>query len=410
MSDIAIELHQVSKKYRLKRGWYVTSLSNEFARLSGRVLRRRVPPREEFWALKDVSFEIQRGETIGFIGVNGAGKSTLLKVLSKITVPTSGTFTTNGRVGALIEIGAGFHPDLTGRENVFLNGAIMGMRRREIQEKFDHIVEFAEIEQFIDTPIKHYSSGMQMRLGFSVAAHIDPDILLIDEILAVGDASFQAKCLNKLAQLKEQAKTVVLVSHSLTNIREHSKRVVWIDHGTVRMIGDPDTVVNTYLDYVTRAMKFGEGSAERAEQVALDKPACILDVVVFDQQEHPQSHFGTGDSVSIDIAYSLKAPLPGAVFGVTIQDIHGYPLGGIITDPDAVRLSSEEGRGVLRLTLSPLLFTKGTYTLDAYIGDSALKKYYDYRRTAAKIVVDGASVAGVPSGYVHYPHRWEKLT
>jgi len=410
MSDIAIELHHVSKKYRLRRGWFVTSLGNEVARLSARLLGRAVPPREEFWALKDVSFDIKRGETIGFVGANGAGKSTLLKILSKITVPTRGTFTVNGRVGALIEIGAGFHPELTGRENVFLNGAIMGMRRREIQEKFDRIVEFAEIEQFIDTPIKHYSSGMQMRLGFSVAAHIDPDILLIDEILAVGDASFQAKCLNKMAQLKEQAKTVVLVSHNLTNIREHSKRVIWIDHGTVRMIGDPDAVVNAYLDHVTTAMTFGEGSSERAERVALDKPACILDVAVFDHQVHPQSHFDTGDSVSIDIAYSLKAPVPGAVIGVTIQDIHGYPLGGIVTDPNGVQLSSEEDRGILRLTLNPLLFTKGTYTLDAYIGDPTLKKYYDYRRTAAKLVVDGAGHTSLASGHVHYPHRWEKLT
>jgi len=409
MSDIAIELHNVSKKYRLRRGWYVTSLGNEIARLSARMLGRRVPPREEFWALKDVSLEIKRGDTIGFVGVNGAGKSTLLKILSKVTVPTRGTLTVRGRVGALIEVGAGFHPELTGRDNIFLNGAIMGMRRKEIQAKFDRIVEFAEIDQFIDTPIKHYSSGMQMRLGFSVAAHIDPDILLIDEVLAVGDASFQAKCLNKLAQLKEQAKTVLLVSHNLTNISEHSKRVIWIDHGKIRMVDDPDTVVHAYLEHVTRALTFGEGSADQAEQIALDKPACILDVLAFDQKEHPQSHFNTGDVVVLDIAYSVRSALPGAVFGVLIQDAHGYPLGGIVTDPESVKLSGEEARGVVRLTLNPLLFIKGTYTLDAYIGDPTLKKYYDYRRTAAKIVVHGTSVNGVASGHVHYPHRWEKL-
>ena len=174
MSDIAIELSSVSKRYRLRGGgWYVTSIKDEVGRLSARLLGREVPPREEFWALRDVSFSLKRGDTLGLIGRNGAGKSTLLKVLSRVTVPTTGSFVTNGRLGSLIEIGAGFHPDLTGRENIFLNGSIMGMTRREVQRKFDQIVAFSEVERFIDTPIKHYSSGMQMRLGFAVAAHTD---------------------------------------------------------------------------------------------------------------------------------------------------------------------------------------------------------------------------------------------
>src|SRR6267142_1545164 len=234
MSDTVIDLNGVAKRYRLRRGWHVTSLRDEVVRLGCRVLGRPVEPREEFWALRDVTFSLERGEILGLVGMNGAGKSTLLKILSKVTVPTRGSFVARGRLGALIEIGAGFHPELTGRENIFLNGSIMGMSRREIQSKFDMIVAFAEIEQFIDTPVKFYSSGMQMRLGFSVAAHTDPDILLIDEILAVGDASFQAKCLNKLSELKQQEKTVILVTHNLSNIREHAKTVVWIDHGQVR--------------------------------------------------------------------------------------------------------------------------------------------------------------------------------
>src|ERR1700738_3441270 len=217
MSDTVIDLNGVAKRYRLRRGWHVTSLRDEVVRLRSRRLRG---PREEFWALRDVTFSLERGEILGLVGMNGAGKSTLLKILSKVTVPTRGSFVARGRLGALIEIGAGFHPELSGRENIFLNGAIMGMSRREVQGKFDRIVSFAEVEGFLDTPIKHYSSGMQMRLGFAVAAHTDPDILLIDEILAVGDASFQAKCLNKLTELKAQDKTIVLVSHNLTNITE----------------------------------------------------------------------------------------------------------------------------------------------------------------------------------------------
>src|SRR5882672_9987805 len=171
MSDTVIELNQVSKRYRLRRGWYVSSLKDEVGRLTARLLGRRVEPHEDFWALKDVSFSLERGDVLGMVGANGAGKSTLLKIISQVTVPTSGSFVARGRLGALIEVGAGFHPDLTGRENIFLNGSIMGMSRREIQSKFDKIVAFAEIEQFIDTPVKFYSSGMQMRLGFSVAAH-----------------------------------------------------------------------------------------------------------------------------------------------------------------------------------------------------------------------------------------------
>ena len=213
-------------------------------------LRRGALP-EPFWALRDVSFDVRQGESVGLIGSNGAGKSTVLKILSRVTVPTTGRFGVRGKVGARIELGAGFHPELAGRENISLNGAIMGMRRAEIDAKFDSIVAFSEIEPFIDTPIKHYSSGMTVRLGFAVAAHINPDILLVDEVLAVGDAAFQAKCLNKLAELREQAKTIVLVSRNMTNIIQHCNRVVWLDRGTVRAVGDPETIVEEYLRAVS---------------------------------------------------------------------------------------------------------------------------------------------------------------
>ena len=194
---------------------------------------------DTFWALDNVSFEIARGDTVGLIGPNGAGKSTILKILARVTVPTKGTFAVKGRLGALIEVGSGFHPDLTGRENVFLNGAIMGMRKREIESKFDQIVAFSEVEKFLDTALKYYSSGMMVRLGFAVAAHINPDILLVDEVLAVGDTSFQAKCLNKIAELKEQERTIVLVSHAMPSILQHSSKVLWIDHGKVQGYGRP---------------------------------------------------------------------------------------------------------------------------------------------------------------------------
>ena len=410
MSDTAIELSSVSKRYRLRGGgWYVTSIKDEVGRLSARLLGREVPPREEFWALRDVSFSLKRGDTLGLIGRNGAGKSTLLKVLSRVTVPTTGSFVTNGRLGSLIEIGAGFHPDLTGRENIFLNGSIMGMTRREVQRKFDQIVAFSEVERFIDTPIKHYSSGMQMRLGFAVAAHTDPDILLIDEILAVGDASFQAKCLNKLSELKAQDKTIILVSHNLTSITEQSKVVLWIDGGTVRMIGDPDSVVDAYLEHVAADMS-AEESHHDAPFGRADSPLSILDVSIADDGERPQSGFDREDTVAIEIAYAASRAVPGVVFGVSIHDLHGHDLGGVLTDPGVITVTSPVERGVLRLTLSPLLFNKGRYTIDVHVFDPGTKRYYDLRRRAARLTVNGRHAGSREStGYIHYPHQWERV-
>jgi lipopolysaccharide transport system ATP-binding protein len=406
--DVVIELDKVSKRYRLRRGWQVTSIKDEVGRLTARLTGRAAPKREEFWALRDVSFALKRGEVLGLVGMNGAGKSTLLKILSRVTVPTQGTFTANGRLGALIEVGAGFHPELTGRENIFLNGAIMGMTRREVQAKFDRIVAFAEIDRFIDTPIKFYSSGMQMRLGFSVAAHTDPDILLIDEILAVGDASFQTKCLNKLAELKEQEKTIIMVSHNLANITEHSKTVVWLDQGTVRMIGDADNVVNAYLEHVTTGMAATDGDA--AAVPSGGRLVSILDVATYGADEAPRTTFDRGDPLLVDITYSTASAVPGAVFGVSVTDFHGYPLGGVVTDPDSVKLTAAVDRGCLRLTLDPLMFNHGMYYLSVHVQDPKVKKYYDVRRRTVRFTVDGQRASGRDAtGYIHYPHQWEQL-
>ena len=407
MSLPAIELDKVSKRYRLRRGWHAKSIRDEVERLLGRLARRSSPPRDDFWALKDVSFRLEKGEVLGLVGRNGAGKSTMLKILSQVTVPTTGTFVARGRLGALIEIGAGFHPELSGRENIYLNGSIMGMSRREVQEKFDRIVDFAEIERFIDTPIKHYSSGQQMRLGFSVAAHVDPDILLIDEILAVGDASFQAKCLNKLAELKEDDKTIILVSHNLNNITEHAKRVVWLDNGSVRMIGEPNAVVDAYLEDVTSSSAEAQAPESKGDP---DRDLAIGEVVVRDHREQVQDRFDRGETVLIDVAYSTRRAMPGVVFVVSIQDLHGYPLGGVVTDPDSVKINAAVEQGVLRLKLDPILFTKGAYTVSVHAMDPVAKRYYDIRRRAARILVDGVRAASrESSGHVHYPHQWEQL-
>src|SRR5712671_3710027 len=246
MNNTVIQAEGLSKLYR--RGLQVDDglrhSLEAFLRSPVASLRRK--KEETFWALKDVSLEVREGEVLGLIGRNGAGKTTLLKILSRITQPTTGWAEIHGRVGSLLEVGTGFHPELTGRENTFLSGAILGMSKREIASKFDEIVAFAELEKFIDTPVKHYSSGMYVRLAFAVAAHLEPEILLVDEVLAVGDINFQKKCLGKMGEVARGGRTVVLVSHQLNQIRRLCERVAWVDGGRIRQSGPTHTVVSAY--------------------------------------------------------------------------------------------------------------------------------------------------------------------
>jgi ABC-type polysaccharide/polyol phosphate transport system ATPase subunit len=406
MNDIALRIDRVSKKYRLRHGWYM-SVRDELSRLVRRALLRNQGEPNDFWALRDVSFEIKRGETIGLVGPNGAGKSTILKILSRVTVPTRGSFAVNGKVGALIEIGAGFHPDLTGRENVYLNGAIMGMRKREIDTKFDQIVEFAEVEAFIDTPLKYYSSGMMVRLGFAVAAHIEPEILLVDEVLAVGDTAFQAKCLNKIAELKEQDKTIILVSHTMPSILQHSTRVLWVDHGKVQAFGDPDETVEQYLHAVQANATTNSMSEVEARPMA-DSPIRISSVALLNAEGQPAHSIAYGRPASVEIAYTVTGPVQGPVAAVTFHDVNGYPLGSVTSRLDGVELDVSAGCGVIRLVLSPVLFTRGSYGLTVAIHDSRIQRYFDLKARAASFLVDGPSVASREvNGHVIYPHRWE---
>jgi lipopolysaccharide transport system ATP-binding protein len=253
MSDIAIRVENLGKKYKIGanqaryqtlRESIVNGFSNSIESIKG------APPKENniIWALKDINFEVKHGEVLGIIGRNGAGKSTLLKILSRITKPTTGRFELNGRVGSLLEVGTGFHPELTGRENIYLSGAILGMKRNEINRKFDEIVDFAEIEKFLDTPAKHYSSGMYMRLAFSVAAHLEPEILLVDEVLAVGDAEFQKKCLGKMGDVAGEGRTVLFVSHNMGAVKQLCKKTISLDKGRLLFIGKTWDVIDNYIN------------------------------------------------------------------------------------------------------------------------------------------------------------------
>ena len=257
---------------------------------------RSRPAREDFWALRDVSFDIQPGEVVGVIGRNGAGKSTLLKILSRITEPSEGRLTLSGRVASLLEVGTGFHPELTGRENIFLNGAILGMSRAEIVRKFDEIVAFAEIERFLDTPVKRYSSGMYVRLAFAVAAHLEPEILIVDEVLAVGDAEFQKKCLGKMHEVSRGGRTVLFVSHNMGAIQTLCSRAIWLEKGAVSFDGDVNACVNRYLAHAT------PGS-----QVAESHPVPLTPALDLTRFELLPSAIQSGDRVEFKLAFRASA-------------------------------------------------------------------------------------------------------
>jgi lipopolysaccharide transport system ATP-binding protein len=308
-----ITVENLSKKYILghqKQKGY-TTLRESLMQGANRLLHpfaraHNDPTHEEFWALKDVSFEINQGDRVGIIGRNGAGKSTLLKVLSRITEPTSGRVSIKGRVASLLEVGTGFHPELTGRENIFLNGAILGMSKVEIKSKFDEIVAFAEVEKFLDTPVKRYSSGMYVRLAFAVAAHLEPEILIVDEVLAVGDAAFQKKCLGKMEEVGKQGRTVLFVSHNMGVISQLCSTCVWLDQGKIKDIGQTATVVNAYM--------LNGVSDLSAQQVFPDDPkkdTQLKKVTMLDSDGNVTQKFDCDKPVLIRLDIMVRKSLPG---------------------------------------------------------------------------------------------------
>ncbi|HEX8090483.1 MAG TPA: ABC transporter ATP-binding protein, partial [Blastocatellia bacterium] len=299
MTDLRFD--RVSKKYRIRGGAYAGA-SRQAA--IGKLLsaRRRS---EEFWALRDVSFEVKRGEALGIIGPNGAGKSTILKLLSSITTPTAGEITIAGSLSALIEVGSGFHPELTGRENIYLSGLILGMRRRQISRKLDSIVDFAGVGQFIDTPVKRYSSGMYVRLGFSIAAHLEADILLLDEVLAVGDAAFQAKCHKRIDDLKEEGRTIVFISHDLGSVEKVCDRALLLERGEITTGGSPQDVIKAYLNGSATSTR-PRSTATRAREV---QPAEITSVSFHEAERAEARGLQTGHPAIVRVAYTGAEPI-----------------------------------------------------------------------------------------------------
>ncbi len=325
MSEIAIKVENLSKLYHIGEkasGSFRETITNGISRM----LRKKAATDEtEFWALSDVSFDINRGDVVGIIGKNGAGKSTLLKVLSRITEPTTGKIWITGRVGSLLEVGTGFHPELSGRENIFLNGSILGMRRSEIQSKFDEIVAFSGIEKFIDTPVKRYSSGMYVRLAFAVAAHLEPEILIVDEVLAVGDAEFQKKCLGKMGEVAGKGRTVILVSHNMAAIQNLCTKVIFLKAGKIVASGKTTEIVNQYLEQSFHVKGENGDLLHHPGRVPEKSPNPVFNAIVLKSSAGKiQNGFSLGDDIAISISFTEKfEPMKNIVLKVSIDTLSG---------------------------------------------------------------------------------------
>jgi ABC-type polysaccharide/polyol phosphate transport system ATPase subunit len=363
--------------------------------------------KEEYWALRDVSFEVEPGEVVGVIGPNGGGKSTLLKLISRIIEPTAGQIGVDGQIRALLELGAGFHPELTGRENIYLNASIMGLSRATIQQKLDAIVDFAELEQFIDVQVKHYSSGMYVRLGFSVAVHTDPEILLVDEALAVGDVSFQRKCLERISQLHRKGTTIMFVSHDLDAVRNLCQRTLWLESGRLKMAAATDKVVGAYLDVVFRKRhktlsEEQQQESERWGSLGIE----ILDVQFLDAAGQEKGIYRTGEPFIARIHYQAHEEIERPVFGVAIYRADGVHVNGPNTKFSDYRIERIQGRGCIDYIVESLPLLEGSYLFSAVVYDHTCLHPYDHQHQAYAFTIAPGGCAE-RYGLVHMPARWE---
>lgn len=414
----AINIENLGKKYLLShqtgkqpyvalRDVIADNCKNVGRKLVGPFLRRSpVHNVEDFWALKDVSFEVKRGERIGIIGRNGAGKSTLLKILSRITEPTTGSVRIKGRVASLLEVGTGFHPELTGRENVFLNGAILGMGRAEIKDKFDEIVDFAEIERFLDTPVKRYSSGMYVRLAFAVAAHLEPEILIVDEVLAVGDAQFQKKCLQKMGDIGKEGRTVLFVSHNMVAIEALCSRAILLHNGKLYADGRQREVINNYLSF--NQQNANQSLSERADRIG-NGSIRLKNVTV--EATDPCGPITSNSGVKIILEYSATQPIVNPKIMVGLYDRSDVAVYGLDSDFSNGLPKNLPSSGTIICTTGALHLTSGPISLNIAVfngGDMA-----DYLQNALDFFIEPADFYGtgrIPSrdwtiGLIH--HKWD---
>ena len=394
--NAAITINGVGKRFRI---YHERNQS-----LKSAVMRKGRASYEDFWALRNVSLEIPTGMTYGLVGTNGSGKSTLLKCIAKILRPDEGSVQAVGKMAALLELGSGFHPELSGRENVFLNGSILGLSKRSLEAKFDEIVGFAGLERFIDTPVKNYSSGMYVRLGFSVAINVDPDVLLVDEVLAVGDAAFQRRCLEKFAQFRRDGKTVVIVSHDAGAMRNMCDEVAWLDRGVLLESGRPVQILGDYEDEAHEdrvettdgGTRWGSGEAaiEKMELVGADGVA--------------RNRFRTGDQVTVRMHYRFDEPIPKPVFGYAIEALDGAYLWAQHSRHGQYVPDHLHGRGTVDLVVPHLQLQPGTFDLTASIVDHQLAHQFDFWKHCLRFDVErGPFVES--GGYLALNGQWGNL-
>ena len=408
MTDVAIAVDSVWKKFRIyhERNQYLKST----------ITRGRRAQFEDFWALKDVSFEVAVGQTFGIIGSNGSGKSTLLKCLAGILTPEKGHLASNGRTAALLELGAGFHPDLSGRENVSLNGAILGMTRREIERKFDDIVSFAGLEQFIDTPVKNYSSGMVVRLGFAVAINVEPEILIIDEVLAVGDEEFQQRCFQKIEEFRRDGRTIIFVSHGLGQVSQLCERALWLDRGIVRTIDDSYKVVSEYtgeshqIHMPIHAVIESHNEPEEVDDLPIDKNRwgsgeVRIDSVVIKNQDGVETlNIESGESVEIQVNYSIHEATDELVVGLRITHLHGVTMWGTNTKRSDFVIEQVNTHGKVSFKIDQFPLLEGTFDLTVAVSDRSEVSPYDHRENFVRFNVKQSKT--FDEGAVRFTGTW----
>ncbi len=420
-SDAAIEVRGLAKRYLLGQsdalhGTLREAVTGAAASALHLARGRRPPRRETFWALDHVDFTVERGQVLGVIGRNGAGKTTLLKILCGITTPTRGEARIRGRVGSLLEVGTGFHGDLTGRENVFLNGAILGMRRREIERKFDEIVAFAEVERFIDTPVKRYSSGMYLRLAFAVAAHLEPEILIVDEVLAVGDAAFQRKCLGKMGEVSGEGRTVLLVSHNMSAITSLASQCLWLDQGKVRDFGHAPEIVAEYLssDIVSSERGFvdlRDPALRNGVPKRTNREILFESVRLIDESGRSTDLFFEGEPLKVDLRLRSKIATPRLEVLCMCRTLEGVLVFTLLSGLMEVDL--QPGEAEISVTVPRNQLRPGRYQLDLYMLTGSPQ---DYLLGAISFEVAGArGGASDPRhardglGVVTVDHGWSEV-
>jgi lipopolysaccharide transport system ATP-binding protein len=416
MSDIAIHVENLGKLYHIGerqpykalRDTLSSALYAPFRAAAslfnghGTTAQRR-SSNEDFWSLKNVSFDIKNGEAVGVIGRNGAGKSTLLKILSRITRPTEGYVRIHGRVGSLLEVGTGFHPELTGRENIYLNAAIIGMKKKEIDRKFDEIVAFAEIEKFIDTPVKFYSSGMYIRLAFAVAAHLEPEILLVDEVLAVGDAAFQKKCLGKMGDVAQEGRTVLFVSHSMGAINSLTTKCIYLQNGQLRQYGSTKEVSERYFTETVERKEQNQEAIDFYRRDPLgDSPVRITGICI----DKGVTTIPIGSPLTICFQIQVFRELHGANLAIILKNGHGEKVAVILSLDNGFALSLDTGQHVISAQIEDPSLSPGQYFVSVGINQSTQTKAFDVIADFPlfRIFNDGQVThwLGRPWGIVHY--------